>query len=174
MFNINQGEMLVIRFITLVLALGFLFLNATNASAQTTPQVVNYDFDGDGKSDPAIYRPTEGEWWYLRSSDDGNSAVQFGTTGDFPVAADFTGDGITDVTFFRRSTGEWFVLRSEDNSFYSFPFGNSQDIGMVGDFDGDGKADPTVYRGANKNLVHSEIFNRRSRYKTIWSARRFS
>lgn len=107
-----------------------------------------YDFDGDGRTDPAIYRPTVGEWWHYRSSDNGNGAVQFGTNTDFPVAADYTGDGITDVALFRRATGEWFVLRSEDQSFYSFPFGNGQDVAMAGDFDGDGKADPTVFRAS--------------------------
>ncbi|HEY0427793.1 MAG TPA: hypothetical protein VGC76_08420, partial [Pyrinomonadaceae bacterium] len=31
-----------------------------------------FDFDGDAKTDVSIFRPTVGEWWYLRSSDNQN------------------------------------------------------------------------------------------------------
>jgi uncharacterized delta-60 repeat protein len=108
-----------------------------------------FDFDGDGKTDLSIFRPSAGEWWYLRSSDGQNRAFQFGSSSDKLTPADFTGDGKTDVAFFRPSTGEWFVLRSEDNSFYSFPFGTSGDIPFVGDFDSDNKADSGVFRTSN-------------------------
>ncbi|NNE65752.1 MAG: hypothetical protein HKN33_04225 [Pyrinomonadaceae bacterium] len=107
---------------------------------------VKFDFDGDSRTDHSIFRPGPGEWWYMRSSDGGNGAFQFGTNTDTPVPADFTGDGVTDVAFWRESTGEWYVLRSEDQSFYSFPFGAIGDIAIPGDFDGDGIADPTVFR----------------------------
>jgi subtilisin len=104
------------------------------------------DFDGDGKTDISIFRPGAGEWWYLRSSDSGNRALQFGISNDKLVPADFTGDGKTDIAFFRPSNGFWFILRSEDFSFLSFPFGSNGDVPLVGDFDADGKADPTVFR----------------------------
>ncbi|HEY0459112.1 MAG TPA: S8 family serine peptidase [Pyrinomonadaceae bacterium] len=104
------------------------------------------DFDGDGKTDISIFRPSAGEWWYLRSSDGGNRALQFGISTDKLVPADFTGDGKTDIAFFRPSNGFWFILRSEDFSFLSFPFGSNGDVPLTGDFDGDGKADPTVFR----------------------------
>ncbi len=105
-----------------------------------------FDFDGDSKTDISIFRPSVGEWWYLRSSDLGNLAFQFGAASDKLVPADYTGDGKTDIAFFRPSNGEWFILRSDDNSFYSFPFGTTGDIPAPGDFDGDGKADPAVFR----------------------------
>jgi CSLREA domain-containing protein len=105
-----------------------------------------FDFDGDGKSDISIFRPSNGEWWIIRSSNSQTIAGRFGSTGDKPVPSDFTGDGWTDPAFYRPSTGEWFILRSEDASFLSFPFGAANDILAAGDFDADGKADPTVYR----------------------------
>jgi Bacterial Ig domain/Putative binding domain, N-terminal/FG-GAP-like repeat/PQQ-like domain/IPT/TIG domain len=106
-----------------------------------------FDFDGDNKTDISIFRPTLGEWWYLRSSDGQNRAFQFGASSDKLVPADYTGDGKTDVAFWRN--GEWFVLRSEDGSFYSFPFGTNGDVPVVGDFDADGKADAAVFRPSN-------------------------
>jgi len=106
----------------------------------------HFDFDGDGKTDISIFRPTGGEWWYLRSSDNQNRAFQFGNSTDKLVPADFTGDGKTDIAVFSPATREWFVLRSEDNSYYSFTFGATGDIPQVGDFEGDGKADAAVFR----------------------------
>lgn len=107
------------------------------------------DFDGDGKTDLSIFRPSVGQWWYLKSSDGTNQAFQFGAGTDKIVPADYTGDGKTDLAIFRPSSSEWFILRSEDNSFYSFPFGAAGDIPAPGDFDSDGKADPTVFRPSN-------------------------
>jgi hypothetical protein len=108
-----------------------------------------FDFDGDGKTDLSIFRPSIGIWWYLRSTDGADRVYQFGSGTDKLAPADFTGDGKSDIAFWRPSTGEWFVLRSEDNAFYAFTFGASGDIPAPGDFDGDGKADAAVFRPSN-------------------------
>lgn len=105
-----------------------------------------FDFDGDGKTDVGIFRPSVGEWWIYRSSTGSTFAAQFGASTDQIAAADFTGDGRSDIAFWRPATGEWFVLRSEDNSFFSFPFGAGGDVPVPADYDADGKADPAVFR----------------------------
>ncbi len=115
-------------------------------SGLQAPHPERFDFDGDTKADLSIFRPGAGEWWYLKSSDGGNAAFQFGAVADVPTPGDYTGDGKTDIAFWRPSTGEWFVLRSEDFSYYAFPFGTSGDIPRPSDFDGDGKTDYIVYR----------------------------
>ncbi|HSK72655.1 MAG TPA: FG-GAP-like repeat-containing protein [Pyrinomonadaceae bacterium] len=104
------------------------------------------DFDGDGKTDVSIFRPSNGQWWIKRSSDSSHYVLQFGLSTDKIVPADYTGDGKTDVAIYRPSTGDWFILRSENFTYYAFPFGISEDVPVPGDFDGDGKADPTVFR----------------------------
>jgi hypothetical protein len=104
------------------------------------------DFDGDGLTDISIFRPSNGQWWVLRSLDGSSSVTQFGNLSDVITPGDYTGDGIIDIAFWRPSTGEWFILRSEDSSFFSFPFGSTADIPAPADFDGDGKTDVAVFR----------------------------
>jgi hypothetical protein len=104
------------------------------------------DFDGDGKTDIGIFRPSNGEWWLNRSSTSQTVAARFGLSTDKVASGDFTGDGKADVAFFRPSTGEWFILRSEDSSFFSFPFGTTGDVPAPADYDGDGKTDAAVFR----------------------------
>ena len=103
------------------------------------------DFDGDGKTDLSVYRPSEGNW-YLNRSTAGFGVVHWGVSTDLTTPGDFDGDGKTDFAVFRPSTGEWFVLRSGDNGYSIAPFGTSGDVPVTGDYDGDGKADMAVFR----------------------------
>jgi uncharacterized delta-60 repeat protein len=118
------------------------YLNDLFAPAPRSP----FDFDGDGKTDISIFRPTVGEWWINQSSNTQTIAAQFGSSADKIVPADFSGDGKTDIAVWRESTGEWLILRSEDASYYSVPFGAAGDIPAPSDLDGDGKADTAVFR----------------------------
>ncbi|MBI4609220.1 MAG: VCBS repeat-containing protein, partial [Candidatus Rokubacteria bacterium] len=53
-------------------------------------------YDGDGKPDIAVYRPSTGEWFILRSSSTSLQLQQWGALGDTPVPADYDGDGKAD------------------------------------------------------------------------------
>ncbi len=117
-----------------------------NGTCLTSRGLGQFDFDGDGKTDIGIFRPSPGEWWINRSSSGQTVAAQFGNSSDKIASGDFTGDGKTDIAIFRPSTGFWFILRSEDGSFFSFPFGALGDIPAPADYDGDGKTDPAVFR----------------------------
>ena len=103
------------------------------------------DYDGDGKTDIAIFRPSDGNWWLNRSRD-GLTVVNFGLAGDIPTPGDFDGDGTSDVGIFRPSTGVWFRLNSGNGTVSGAGFGISGDIPQAADFDGDRKDDLSIFR----------------------------
>jgi hypothetical protein len=102
------------------------------------------DYDGDGKTDIAVYR--DGMWYILRSSDGGVTAVDWGGMAqDITVPADYDGDGRVDVAVYRN--GLWLIVRSADGGQTAVSWGGlPQDMPMPADYDGDGRADVTVYR----------------------------
>jgi hypothetical protein len=106
----------------------------------------NFDYDGDGKADLSVFRPSSGSWFISQSSNNAFIGVQFGASGDLVAPADFDGDGKTDINVFRPSDGGWYRLNSSNNTFSPAQFGTNGDLPVPGDFDGDGKADLTVFR----------------------------
>ncbi|MDP8235227.1 MAG: hypothetical protein P9M08_02480 [Candidatus Erginobacter occultus] len=97
------------------------------------------DYDGDGTSDLAIFRPTTG-LWAVRSL----TRVYFGRGGDFPVSGDYNGDGTSNFAVFRGSSGLW-AARGVTRAY----FGRSGDIPVPGDYRGLGTAGFGVFRPAS-------------------------
>jgi hypothetical protein len=114
-------------------------------SAATLSGTALSNFDADGLSDIAVYRPSAGVWYSLNSSDSGFQAVQFGISEDKIVPGDYDGDGKTDRAVWRPSSGVWFIQKSS-GGFDIAQFGSTGDIPVAGDYDGDLKADLAVWR----------------------------
>lgn len=106
------------------------------------------DYDGDGITDYALWRPSEGRW-YIRYSSGGLRLQFWGVPTDIPVPGDYDGDDKTDMAVFRPSDGNWYIIKSSDNNTLSMAWGANGDKPVQGDYDGDGKTDLAVFRPSN-------------------------
>jgi hypothetical protein len=114
------------------------------------------DFDGDHKTDIAVWRPGAQAYFYiLQSATNTVQAVPFGVTGDDPtILGDYTGDGKFDPAVYRAGANSgdrsyWYYLASSgplNGQIAVTQWGQNGDFPAPGDFNGDGKADFCVQR----------------------------
>ena len=106
------------------------------------------DFDGDGRSDVSVFRPSDGVW-YLSRSTSGFAAFNWGLGSDVISPGDFDGDGKTDVAVFRGNdlgSPDFYVINSSNSTISYFYWGSVGDLPTVEDFDGDSRADAAIFR----------------------------
>ncbi len=138
---------LVVHEVTAGAGIGQAYNATVSAVAYGQPPVHRRsDFDVDKKSDVAVFRPSEGNWYYRNSSNGVTQSRNWGLSTDIPVPGDYDGDGQTDFAVYRPSEGNWYVINSFDGSGSVRNWGNSTDIPVPGDYDGDGKTDYAVFR----------------------------
>jgi hypothetical protein len=89
------------------------------------------DYDGDGLTDIAIFRPSEGNWYVLRSSDQQSVVTAWGAGyapyHDVAVPGDYDGDGRTDPAVWRVSERQWYVRQSGPQSLTIKAYGQGGD-----------------------------------------------
>ncbi|MDQ3132458.1 MAG: VCBS repeat-containing protein [Acidobacteriota bacterium] len=126
-----------------------------------TPRDAPVDFNGDGKTDYAVYRNLTGatngqlRWFYnLNVPNSPTVALDWGLATDTVITEDFDGDLKDDIAVWRPgvpTVAAFYILNSQTNTARVEAFGQTgDDPTVVGDYSGDGKADLAVYRaGAN-------------------------
>jgi len=137
-------------------------LNSSGSPAtSTTPwgiatdRFMPEDYDGDNKTDVAVWRsgPPFGAYFYILQSSSGTLRTdQFGQTGDDPsVVGDYDGDGKTDVAVYRAGAAAgdhsfWYYRSSVNGLIFGVEYGQNGDFPAPGDYDGDGRNDFAVQR----------------------------
>ena len=104
------------------------------------------DYDGDGKDDLAVYRPSDGSWWFIDNSG-ATRTLSFGGPGDHPVPGDYDGDGKTDVMVWNAYKATWRKMGGRRTK--PIPWGRVGDVPVPGDYTGDGRTDLAVWRPAD-------------------------
>jgi hypothetical protein len=153
----NGKELKIMKSIVLVrnvlLIVFTLFLQASPALAD----FVTADFDGDGKADYSVFRPS-GVFFILRSSDSTVIVTAWGAVCDSVINGDFDGDGKADVGVWRPSTGEWWIRPSSGIPSVLvrvWGAGSLGDIPAPSDYNGDGKTDMAIYRSGTWFILQS-------------------
>jgi predicted extracellular nuclease len=102
------------------------------------------DFDGDGRTDFAVFRNSTADWYLSSSLNGAFTAFHFGQSGDVIAPGDFDRDGRVDFSVFRA--GAWFQILSQTGNFVATPFGQAGDIPVPASYDGTGGTNYAVYR----------------------------
>jgi hypothetical protein len=101
------------------------------------------DFDGDSRSDLAIYHPDGGTWYFLKSAA-GFALRPFGYQPTLQGVGDFDGDNRSDLVIFDPASGMWYILTATEG-FITQQFGYRNTLPVPGDYDGDGATDFGVF-----------------------------
>lgn len=114
------------------------------------------DFDGDGRTDVSVFRPSDGTW-YIQRSGSVLTLANWGIATDVLTPGDFDGDLLADLAVFRPSAtpgeSDFYILNSNGFTISGYEWGVPGDIPMVGHYDGDGKSDVAVFRPSTSDWM---------------------
>ncbi|MFC4149552.1 FG-GAP repeat domain-containing protein [Micromonospora mangrovi] len=124
------------------------------------------DFDADGSSDLALYRPdpVNGSVWDVRSwtaKADLWNDHRWGGANDIPLTGDFDGDGTADMALYRRDCtngSTWWIKSGATGTQIEggLRWGGCKDIPTTGDVNGDGYTDLVLYR---QDCTNGSVWN---------------
>ena len=120
---------------------------AVGSSASTLR--TKYDYDGDGKSDPVVFKPSSTGSFRILGSSSGTISYTWGKTGDTPLEGDFDGDKKSDPVILRADADgnlNWLVRRSSTGKLYQKVFGKKGDVPVIGDYNGDKRDEIAIWR----------------------------
>lgn len=120
-------------------------------NADLGDQSAHGDYDRDGKIDIAVFRPTDGVWYILQSSDGRPQYDSWGTNKDNACPGDYDKDGKTDLCVIRNENDQltWYIRRSSNGQFFAVHWGLATDKIFPAspvDVDADGANDILVSR----------------------------
>lgn len=125
------------------------------------------DFDGDGRTDIAVWRQPSANPAGFLILDSTTNVLRFeifGQAGDDPtIVRDYDGDGKADPAVYRPGAQGTFFYRGSLNNpnrnITYITWGTTGDRALPGDFNGDGKADFSVIRDSNGLAQHWQLLS---------------
>jgi hypothetical protein len=94
----------------------FSFIHKEGSHKKSNSFLTNGDYNGDGKTEIAIYHVPSNQWIWRDKNGTPNFLGQYGWGGlqSFPIPGDYDGDGAMEIAIYRPSENRWFIRGEPD------------------------------------------------------------